>query len=323
MENPAKGGTKQRGTVPFIDLFAGIGGMRLGLESAGGECVFSSEWDPMARQSYKAFFGDKPHGDITRIPSQDIPSHSVLAGGFPCQAFSIIGDKQGFADTRGTLFFSIERILRDKRPVGFLLENVKNLTSHDSGRTFDTILRRLRDLGYKVHWKVLNALDFGLPQKRERVIIVGWRGEGDSFPWPTRRMPRLSLSAILERDALVDRRYFASLAVRSSVRQRLKGKTLPKKPWICHENKSGNISPLSYSCALRAGASYNYLLVNGVRRLTARENLRLQGFPESFPVVVSDAAIRRQCGNSVPVPMIAAVAKALLKIVRRIQENPL
>lgn len=296
----------------FIDLFAGIGGMRIAFERNGAQCVFSSEWDRDAARSYEANFGDIPQGDITEIDASAIPDHDLLVAGFPCQAFSIIGDKKGFADTRGTLFFDIERILRAKQPRAFLLENVKNLASHDSGRTLRTILATLDGLGYQVHWRVLNALDFGLPQKRERVIIVGYR-ENLAFRWPEPKRLRLSLEGLLEPDDKVDARYFASEKIRKSVAQRLKGKVLPKGSWICHENKSGNVSPLPYSCALRAGASYNYLLVNGVRRLTPRENLRLQGFPDSYPIVVSDAAIRKQAGNSVPVPMIEAVARELTR----------
>lgn len=300
----------------FIDLFAGIGGIRLGLERAGGECVFSSERDAEAAQSYEAFFGGKPAGDITQISNSEIPDHDILAGGFPCQAFSIIGDMKGFGDTRGTLFFEIERILRAKQPKAFLLENVKNLTAHDKGRTLKTILEHLKLLGYHVHWRVLNALDFNLPQKRERIIIVGFK-ENHPFEWPKPQPLTKTLADVLEPDEAVHKKHFASEKFRRSVEERLKGKKIPPKPWICHENKAGNISPLPLACALRAGASYNYLLVNGIRRLSPRENLRLQGFPENFPQVVSDAAIRKQCGNSVPVPVIEAVAMKLTTALSR------
>lgn len=298
----------------FIDLFAGIGGIRLGLERAGGKCVFSSEWDSYAQKSYEAFFGEKPEGDITKIDEQIIPDHDILAGGFPCQAFSIIGDKKGFADTRGTLFFDIERILRAKQPRAFLLENVKNLVSHDKKRTFQIILDRLNKLGYHVHWKVLNALHFGLPQKRERVIIVGFK-ENLPFAFPKNDTPNYRpLTDILEDDANVDKKHFANEKIVESVKARLKKE--PTSPAIFHENKSGNISPLPYSCALRAGASYNYLLVNGIRRLSPRENLRLQGFPEDFPITVPDSQIRKQCGNSVAVPVIEAVANEMIKAMK-------
>ena len=321
-EDPAPYGVKSTITdskLRFIDLFAGIGGIRLGLERAGGKCVFSSEWDSDATKTYEAYFGDKPAGDINRIQNSDIPDHDILAGGFPCQAFSIIGGMKGFGDTRGTLFFEIERILRAKHPKAFLLENVRNLVSHDKGQTFKVILEHLKLLKYHVHWRILNALNYNLPQKRERVIIVGFK-DNHPFEWPQEQPRRKTLADILEPDEVVKNKHFASEAVRSSVAVRLKGKKLPPMPWICHENKAGNISPLPYSCALRAGASYNYLLVNGMRRLTPRENLRLQGFPDEFPIFVSDSAIRKQCGNSVPVTMIEAVAK---QIVAALTQKPL
>ena len=311
--------TRANTKLRFIDLFAGIGGIRLGLERAGGKCVFSSEWDSDATKTYEAYFGDQPAGDITKIQNSDVPDHDILAGGFPCQAFSIIGGMKGFGDTRGTLFFEIERILRAKHPKAFLLENVRNLVSHDKGQTFKVILEHLKLLGYHVHWRILNALNYNLPQKRERVIIVGFR-ENHPFEWPQHQPLKKTLAAVLQPDEAVNKKHFASEAVRMSVEARLVGKKLPPTPWICHENKAGNISPLPYSCALRAGASYNYLLVNGMRRLTPRENLRLQGFPEDFPTVVPDSAIRKQCGNSVPVAMIEAVAK---QVVTALSEKPL
>lgn len=306
---------KETYAFQFIDLFAGIGGIRLAFEAMGGKCVFSSEWDEQAAKSYEAHFGDKPAGDITKIPNSDIPNHDILVGGFPCQAFSIMGDKKGFADTRGTLFFEIERILREKKPNAFLLENVRNLVSHDKGRTLKTILEHLKALDYYVHWKVLNALDYDLPQKRDRVMIVGFK-TNHPFEWPKKIPLKKTLADILQDDSEVDKKHFASEMVRKSVLARLTGKTLPPAPWICHENKSGNISPLPYSCALRAGASYNYLLVNGIRRLSPRENLRIQGFPEDYPIVVPDSAIRKQCGNSVPVSMIKAVARSMIEAMK-------
>ena len=160
----------------FIDLFAGIGGIRLAYQQQSGLCVFSSEWNKDAAKSYFANFGEVPFGDITKIPSSTIPDFDILLAGFPCQPFSIIGAKEGFShETQGTLFFEIERILRDKKPKAFMLENVRNLTAHDGGRTFRIILEHLRDVGYDVHYKVLNALHFGVPQKRERIIICGFR----------------------------------------------------------------------------------------------------------------------------------------------------
>ncbi|HDF4156001.1 TPA: HaeII family restriction endonuclease [Clostridioides difficile] len=297
----------------FIDLFAGIGGMRLGFESVGGKCVFSSEWDEDACKTYEANFRDMPFGDITKINPSDIPDFDILLAGFPCQPFSIIGDKEGFAhETQGTLFFNIEEILRVKKPKGFMLENVRNLTSHDKGRTFSTILRHLEALGYNVHSKVLNALDFGLPQKRERIIIVGFlENVRFEFPGPIQESEKISLKDILEPEEQIEKKLYVKEEIK--LRRNEKMKKEIDKPYITHENVSGSITPHHYSCALRAGASSNYLLINNERRPSSRELLRLQGFPDDYKIVVPYSAIKKQTGNSVAVPVIKAVAKQMLK----------
>ncbi len=298
----------------FIDLFAGIGGIRLPFSELGGKCVFSSEWDKHAQSSYIHNYGEVPFGDITKIREDFIPAHDILLAGFPCQAFSIIGKMKGFEDTRGTLFFDVARILKYHKPKAFLLENVKQLVTHDKGNTFRTILHTLEDLGYHVKWKILNALDFGVPQKRERTIIVGFLDQDKYERFNFDFTPRpYDLSAIIENDNEVDSSLFASEDIRIKRLQRIKGKKV-FYPSIWHENKSGNISILPYACALRTGASYNYLLVNGYRRPSSRELLRLQGFPEKFEIVVSHSEIRRQTGNSVAVPMIREVAKKIVEL---------
>jgi DNA (cytosine-5)-methyltransferase 1 len=295
----------------FIDLFAGIGGMRIPFDELGYRCVFSSEVDASARRTYEAWFGERPAGDITQIDVDDIPAHDLLVAGFPCQAFSIMGKGLGFADTRGTLFFEIERILRRHRPAMLLLENVKQLRTHDGGRTLSVIVETLGDVGYAVDWRVLNALDFGLPQKRERVLIVAFLDVDvlRKFEWPMGERG-YDLANVLEPDARVEARYFASDHIVARRRERVEGKAV-FYPSVWHENKSGNISVLDHSCALRTGASYNYLIVNGVRRPTPRELLRLQGFPDRLPIVVSYHEVRRQTGNAVPVSMIRAIAQAM------------
>jgi DNA (cytosine-5)-methyltransferase 1 len=293
-----------------IDLFAGIGGIRLGFSHFGCENVFTSEWDKDAQQMYEANFGEKPRGDITKISPQDIPDHDILLAGFPCQPFSIIGNKQGFSDTRGTLFFNIEEILRIKKPYSFVLENVKQLKTHDSGKTFKVIIEKLEALGYFTHHTILNALDFGLPQKRERTIIVGFR-ENIAFKFPKKLGNFMSLNEILENEALIDKKLFASKEILEKRQQKVKIE--PFYPSVWHENKGGNISILPFSCALRAGGSYNYLLVNGNRRLSSRELLRLQGFPENFKIVVGYGAMRKLTGNSVAVPVFKAVAEEVVK----------
>ena len=304
-------------TLRFIDLFAGIGGIRIPFDELGYECVFSSEWDAKACETYRANFGETPYGDITKVEEKAIPPFDVCLAGFPCQAFSIMGKRQGFADTRGTMFFEIERILRYHKPRAILLENVKQLTTHDKGRTLRVILERLEQLGYSVKYKVLNALDFGVPQKRERIILVGFLDStlAEGFTFDFVKKP-YDLASILEDESQVPRSYYAS----EKIREKRKASVIGKEvfyPSVWHENKSGNISILNYSCALRTGASYNYLLVNGVRRFTSRELLRLQGFPETFQIVVSPQEIRRQTGNSVAVPMIREVAKKMDALLKR------
>lgn len=301
--------------ISFIDLFCGIGGFRyacnrsfnkLGIE---GECVFSSDIDVYARESYNANFGEYPSGDITKINEKDIPDHDLLLGGFPCQPFSIIGLGKGFNDTRGTLFFDIARILKEKKPKAFVLENVKRLVGHNGGKTFATILNVLKNLGYYVDFKIINALDCGLPQKRERVVIIG-STKPFNMKWPEKVTDGKTLADILESE--VPQKYYASDAI---IKKR---KSVHKSEYdlsVWHENKTGNISSYPYSCALRAGASYNYLLVNGERRFTPRELLRLQGFPDSFKIVVNDSQIRKQTGNAVPVDLISCVLDNFIPLI--------
>lgn len=300
----------------FIDLFAGIGGIRLGFESVGGRCVFSSEFDEDACKTYEANFGEHPSGDITKIDAKDIPNFEVLLAGFPCQAFSIIGKKEGFSnETCGTLFFDIERILKEKHPKAFMLENVRNLVAHDGGNTFKVIREHLEALGYHVYAKVLNAMDFGVPQKRERIIIVGFLDDVEfKFPDPVPEDERQTLSDILEIN--VDKKYYVRDAIRESRLERLKDKSYPK-PYISHENMAGSITPHPYSSCLRAGASANYILINDERRPTERELLRIQGFPEEYKIVVPYGKIKKQTGNSVAVPVIKSVASEMMKALKK------
>ena len=300
-----------------IDLFAGIGGIRLGFEEHGCETVFSSEWDKYAQSMYEANFGEKPFGDINLIDPEDIPEHDILLAGFPCQPFSIAGKGLGFSDTRGTLFFNIEAILEAKKPKAFLLENVKRLTTHDNGQTFGVILEKLRMLGYTVYHKVFNSLNFGVPQKRERIYIVGFL-ESLDFKFPKPLGYYRSLSEYLIEDSEVPENYFISDILKEKRLNAVKG--IPPKPSIWHENIGGNVSALPYSCALRAGGSYNYLVVNGVRRLTGREMLRLQGFPDSFKINIPYSQLRKVAGNSVTVDVIKAIAGQMIKSLNECKE---
>jgi DNA (cytosine-5)-methyltransferase 1 len=251
-------------------------------------------------------YGIEPWADVTKVDAGDVPEHDLLLAGFPCQPFSIIGGRLGFADTRGTLYFEIARIVEARRPRAFVLENVKMLARHDRGRTLQTILDTLEGLGYCASWRVLNALDFGLPQRRERTFIVGF-DRPSAFVWPEGGCRPRPLGELLEEQAPA--RYWASPAIRAA---RSLQQSKDSEPTIWHENKSGHVSKHPFACALRAGASHNYLLVDGERRLTEREMLRLQGFPDDFRITGSYAQTRRQAGNAVPVPVARAVIAAAL-----------
>lgn len=301
--------------IKFIDLFCGIGGFRVAMDQSCNEnniipeCVFSSDIDKYCQDSYENNFGHRPAGDITKIEPKKIPDHDILFAGFPCQPFSIIGQMKGFDDTRGTLFFHIANIIKVKKPKAFILENVKQLVSHDKGQTLRVIIKTLEDMGYTVKHTVLNALDYGLPQKRERVVIVGHK-DPIPFSYPEPIRPFKPLSQILEKK--VDKKYHASEYIKARRKEKHKS---AYKTAIWHENKAGNICSYPYSCALRAGASYNYLLVNGERRLSPREMFRLQGFPESYKIIENDTQARKQAGNAVPVNMVKAVILKLLPYV--------
>jgi DNA (cytosine-5)-methyltransferase 1 len=290
----------------YIDLFAGIGGFHQAADALGGKCVFASEIDAEAKRVYAENYKLTPRGDITQIEASEIPDHDVLLAGFPCQPFSIIGKKLGFDDVRGTLFFEIARIIKAKKPKIFVLENVRQLKTHNKGETLKIIINILEGMEYKVYNDILNALNFGLPQKRERIIIVGFLDNAVDFSFPNPHLQG-NLKDILEN--VVDPKFFASERIVRKRKARHKSEYYPS---IWHENKDGNISSYPYSCALRARASYNYLLVNGVRRLTPREMLRLQGFPDSFKIVCNDSQTRKQAGNAVPVNVIKAVLKEAL-----------
>jgi len=293
-----------------IDLFCGIGGFHIAANNLGVEVVFASDIDVEARAAYRYNYGMTPAGDIVSIKAEDIPDHDILLAGFPCQPFSIIGSKLGTADPRGTLFLEILRIVRVKKPLGIVLENVKQLATAQDGAILKQIVDGLRDIGYTVDWRILNALKLGLPQKRERVIIVATLPKFDKFPWPTKKVPMKPLSEILETDP--DPKHFVSDRIRSKRHEAHKAKVSPS---IWHENKGGHISSYPWSCALRAGASYNYLLVDGERRLTPREMLRLQGFPDSFKIICTDSQTRKQAGNAVPVPLVEAAIRGVLDVI--------
>lgn len=293
----------------FADLFCGIGGFHYAAANFGLRCVFACDIDEAAQRQYELNFGIHPFGDICEISEHDVPQHDVLFAGFPCQPFSIIGARGGMDDKRGTLMFEIVRILEASKPSILILENVRQFSTMQNGSVLMKCIDAISELGYSCDWQILNALDFGLPQKRERTIIVGFLNQTsyECFKWPTKRADCTPLSDILEEEP--NARYFASDRIR---KKRLTQHRADVKPAIWHENKGGNVSSHPFSCALRAGASHNYLLVDGERRLTPREQLRLQGFPESFSILGNDSQLRKQVGNAVPVPMIQAVIGEVL-----------
>lgn len=303
----------------FIDLFAGIGGMRLGFESQNGICVFSSEWDTHSQKTYEANFGETPAGDITKIRSVDIPDFDLLLAGFPCQPFSSIGRRQGFShETQGTLFFDVERIIREKRPKAFLLENVKGLISHDSGNTLNVILRHLSDAGYALWARVLNASDFGVPQARERIYIVGFDRQhfGDDIPfsWPAKIPLNVDIGSFLETD-ITDR----------SISKHLQDVYIYKKddgrPQVIDSSTKGAVKTLvaSYHKVQRISGTFVADGPTGLRLLSENECKAIMGFPADFKIPVSRTQAFRQFGNSVAVPVIAKIAEQMSVTLRKLK----
>ena len=306
------GPTPREPDLRCADFFCGIGGFHIAARNLGLQVVFACDIDEEVRRAYHHNFGLLPARDIVSIDGRDVPGHDLLFAGFPCQPFSIIGRKQGFADPRGVLFFEILRFIRMHRPLGVILENVKQLATASHGAVINRIVKDLEDLEYFVDYKVLNALDFGLPQKRERTIVVASTVPFEVFPWPTERIPMQPLTDVLESNP--DRKVYVSDMIRE---KRNHQHTAESSPMIWHENVGGHIGSHPWSCALRAGASHNYLLVDGERRLTMRELLRLQGFPESWEIICNDAQMKKQAGNAVPVPMVQAVIKKMVGVLEQ------
>ena len=321
---------QEKASFTFIDLFAGIGGMRLAFESAGGRCVYSNEWNKYSQQTYFANFGEQPEGDITKVDENSIPDHDVLVAGFPCQPFSIagvskknsLGRETGFQDkTQGTLFFDVCRILKAKRPKAFFLENVKNLKSHDKGRTFKIIMESLNELKYDVYTAILDGQSY-VPQHRERILIVGFDKERyrGSVPFSfdiNPKKPKPLMKDILEKSA--DDKY-----------------TLSDKLWLYLQNyaakhkAAGNgfgygmadQNGISRTLSARYYKDGSEILIEqkgkNPRRLTPRECARLQGFSDDFKIVVSDTQAYKQFGNSVVVPLMADVAKLIVNRIREL-----
>ncbi|WP_075321154.1 DNA (cytosine-5-)-methyltransferase [Histophilus somni] len=303
----------------MIDLFSGIGGTRLGFHlTEKTKVVFSSEIDKFSIKTYEANFGETPQGDITKISTDDIPNHDILVGGFPCQAFSQAGKKLGFEDTRGTLFFEIARIIAAKKPKCFLLENVRNLVSHDKGKTFKTILSTLQSLDYEVYHILFKAKDFGIPQNRERIYIVGFNkkliSNYDKFTFPNPTNIPTKVGNILEKN--VNEKYTISDNLWNG-HQRRKLEHKEKGNGFGYSLVNEN-SPYTNTISARYYKDGSEILIEqkgqNPRKLTPREAARLQGFPEDFIIPVSDTQSYKQFGNSVAVPVINAIAIEMLKV---------
>lgn len=316
----------------FIDLFAGIGGIRLAYQNNGGKCVFTSEWDNYAKKTYEANFGEVPFGDITQISEKDIPDHDILLGGFPCQPFSIagvskknsLGRQHGFLDeTQGTLFFDIARIIKHKKPKAFMLENVKNLVSHDKKKTFKVIISTLEKLGYNVHFKILNGKHY-VPQNRERIIIVGFKkaifDSKENFKFPEPQESNFVFKDILE--SKVDDKYTLSDKLWNYLQEHARK----------HKAKGNgfgfgltDLNGISRTISARYYKDGSEVLIpqkgKNPRRLTPRECARLQGFPDKFVIPVSNNQAYKQFGNSVVTPLIQAVAKNIVKELENLNES--
>lgn len=317
----------------FVDLFAGIGGMRIAFQNLGGKCVFTSEWNHFAQKTYEANFGEVPFGDITKIHESEVPEHDILVGGFPCQPFSIagvskknsLGRAHGFRDeTQGTLFFDVARIIEKKRPKAFLLENVKNLVSHDRGNTFRVIKKTLEELNYSIHAKVMDGRHF-VPQHRERILIVGFDNKAfkgkDKFEFPRLPMATHAIGDVLEKSP--DSKY-----------------TLTDNLWeylqkyAAKHKEKGNgfgfgmtsLNGVARTLSARYYKDGSEILIpqgkKNPRRLTPRECARIQGFPNEFIIPVSDNQAYKQFGNSVVVPLIEAVGKQIVSEIKKLDGKP-
>jgi DNA (cytosine-5)-methyltransferase 1 len=295
----------------FADLFAGIGGFRLAFEAQGARCVFSSEIDKFACQTYEENFGEKPSGDVTKIDVKDIPNIDILTAGFPCQSFSSIGKREGFAsETKGALFFEIVRIARAKKPKAMLLENVKGLLTHDDGKTFDIIKKSLDELNYTIYFKLINSADFSVPQKRERVYIVCFRKDvtdHTKFQFPKNKK-RVGIGKFIESNA-------SGYSISKHLQKSYLFKKEDGRPRIVDKQTKDPSNTLvsTYHKIQRLTGTFVKDGETGLRLFTKGECIAQQGFPKTFKVPVSRTQMYRQFGNSVSVPVVKAIAKNIVK----------
>jgi len=305
--------------IKFIDLFCGIGGFRLAFESLGAKCVFGSDIDPAACQTYQENFGDNPLNDIRELKPENIPSYDILCAGFPCQPFSIAGHRKGFDDARGTVFFDILRILEATKPKAFLLENVRGLMSHDKGKTFEKVLSFLSK--YNLSYQLLNSKDYGVPQSRERIYIVGLLDSKKQFQFPKKVDLNVDISNILQSSVKNhDISNVAKFNIENHLQKRLVNKKINNNSRIIAYEirksrcsfKFDNISPC-LTAKMGTGGNNVPILVKELRKLTVRECLRLQGFPENFRLKKNNMNSYRLIGNSVSVPLVRLIGKNIIK----------
>lgn len=301
-----------KNTIRFIDLFAGIGGMRLAFESVGAKCVFSSEWDKYCQKTYEANFGEIPNGDITKIDERNIPKFEILLAGFPCQPFSSIGKREGFKhETQGTLFYDVARIIEFHKPQAFLLENVSGLITHDDGRTFTTIINVLTSLGYQLEYKILDASDYGVPQKRERIYIVGFHrkkvGMGN-FKFPKPRAAKVGIGKFVEKG-------HKNLSISKHLQSVYIYKLDDGRPEVISPRSNFPVKTLvaSYHKIQRLTGTFVKDGPTGLRLLSENECKAIMGFPSNFIIPVSRTQMYRQFGNSVAVPVVKGIARAIVK----------
>lgn len=312
--------------MTFIDLFAGLGGFRLALESLGARCVYSNEWDEQVQQVYKKNYGDLPEGDITKVDEKLIPDHDILCAGFPCQAFSISGKQRGFEDSRGTLFFDVARIIKEKKPKIVFMENVKNFETHDDGRTLVVVKTTMEELGYQFNEKVLNAVDYGIPQKRERIYMVCFRNDMDAsdfkFPKPFELKKHVE-DFLLKDENMVKDLYInrPDIYYNDLKDNQYSNKTIR----LGTVNKGGqgeriySIKGIAITLSAYGGGVFaktgGYYINGGARRLHPRECARIMGYPDSYIISENNNQAYKQFGNSVVVDVLQYIAMEIGKVI--------
>lgn len=305
--------------MTFIDLFAGLGGFRLALESFGARCVYSNEWDKFAQKTYRDNFGETPEGDITQVYENTIPDHDILCAGFPCQAFSISGKQRGFEDSRGTLFFDVARIVKAKRPKVVFMENVKNFASHDRGRTLDVVKATMEELGYSFYQKVLNSVDYGIPQKRERIYMVCFRKDLNvanfSFPKSFKLLKHLE-DFLLDDESLVKDLHVQRDDTYFNGQEDNKHSNKPIRLGTVNKGGQGeriySVKGIAITLSANGGGVFaktgGYLINGKIRKLHPRECARIMGFPDSYKIIKNKSQAYKQFGNSVAIDVLQYIA---------------